>query len=347
MAPYWIIYLFPVIAILLPLKGNNSVKLLGSVLFGLLAVLLIGLRFEIGGDWVSYLWYIDQVEFIGLLEALVLSDAGYMLINWVSAYLGFGIYGVNIVCGAIFMFGLIAFCSKQPMPWLGLLVALPYLVFVVAMGYSRQATALGLVLIAFSIWDQKRVGKFCFYIVLACFFHKSAVIMLIFSFFMDNDNKLRKLILAIPLLGFIALVFSFTIKIDDLLRVYVTESQYKSSGALIRALMNLFPTVILFCFQKSFSRFNDLNVWNLFGLMTLASLVTVGSLSTVTDRFALYLSLIQIVVFSRLPSLINKMYWRTIIVIFIILYHSLVLFVWLNFADNAMYWVPYKNWIFQ
>ena len=36
------------------------------------------------------------------------------------------------------------FVRRQPMPWLGLLVAIPYLVIVVGMGYSRQAIALGL-----------------------------------------------------------------------------------------------------------------------------------------------------------------------------------------------------------
>lgn len=38
------------------------------------------------------------------------------------------------------------FARSQPDPWLAVLVAVPYLVIVVAMGYSRQAVAIGILL---------------------------------------------------------------------------------------------------------------------------------------------------------------------------------------------------------
>ena len=66
------------------------------------------------------------------------------MLNWLSIQMDWGILGVNLIGGAIFAFGLVAFCRRQPRPWLALAVAIPYLVIVVAMGYSRQGIALAL-----------------------------------------------------------------------------------------------------------------------------------------------------------------------------------------------------------
>ena len=72
------------------------------------------------------------------------------------------------------------------MPWLGLLVAIPYLVIVVGMGYSRQAIALGFVLMAFIKWPEKNFMKFAFFIFIASTFHKSAIVLFPLAFFINR-----------------------------------------------------------------------------------------------------------------------------------------------------------------
>ena len=42
---------------------------------------------------------------------------------------------------------LIRFCLAQADPWLSVLIAIPYMVIVVAMGYTRQAVALGILMV--------------------------------------------------------------------------------------------------------------------------------------------------------------------------------------------------------
>jgi len=66
-------------------------------------------------------------------------------LNWLAAYTQTGIYGVNLVCAAIFMIGLISFSRRQPLPWLALAVSVPFFLIVISMGTTRQATALGFV----------------------------------------------------------------------------------------------------------------------------------------------------------------------------------------------------------
>lgn len=68
-------------------------------------------------------------------------------------------------------------------------------------------------------------------------------------------------------------------------------------------------------------------------------LFTLG-FSTALDRMALYFIPLQLVVFSYLPSLLkgSKQTWTFLI----ILYYALILFVWINFAKHAQYWLPYQ-----
>ena len=64
--------------------------------------------------------------------------------------------------------------------------------------------------------------------------------------------------------------------------------------------------------------------------------------SAATDRAALYLIPIQMYVFSNLHRLAKTRWGRTFIVDSVVVYYALVLYVWLNYAVHAKYWVPYQ-----
>jgi len=65
------------------------------------------------------------------------------------------------------------------------------------------------------------------------------------------------------------------------------------------------------------------------------------------DRLALYLTPLQVVVFSRLPFLARKELHPDVMVVLILFGYGAVLFVWLNFASHAQYWLPYRNILFE
>lgn len=118
--------------------ANRPWAIWESWLIGTILTLFIGLRHEVGGDWFGYLPYLTRAEGLSLEEVFVFGDPGYNALNWLFASYSWGIYGVNLVSAAIFSAGLVVFCRAQPRPWVALCIAIPYLVIVVAMGYSRQ-----------------------------------------------------------------------------------------------------------------------------------------------------------------------------------------------------------------
>jgi len=141
MWPYWFLFGVPVWLAVKHLRPvANPARRWGGrwrVVFVLL-VLMIGLRHEVGGDWGNYVEHIEMVTNVPLQEALSQGDPAYSLLNWLAAEPGLGIYFTNTVCAALFAWGLLVFCRAQPRPWLALVVAVPYMVTVVAMGYTRQ-----------------------------------------------------------------------------------------------------------------------------------------------------------------------------------------------------------------
>ena len=113
-----------------------------------------------------------------------------MLLNWLAGRNDLGIWFVNTICGGIFSYGLIAFARSQPRPWLALAVAVPYLIVVVAMGYTRQAAAIGFAMLGFVRLGQGSFLKFAICITLAATFHKTATLLLPLAALSSTKSRL-------------------------------------------------------------------------------------------------------------------------------------------------------------
>jgi hypothetical protein len=109
--------------------------------------------------------------------------------------------------------------------------------------------------------------------------------------------------------------------------------------------MNLPPAIVFIFFQKRFglSRVQSA-LWRNFSILAFVTLLILLSTTATTavDRLALYIIPLQIFVFSRLPTIVGNRHGSGLqIHLIMIFYCASVQFVWLNFADNARYWVPY------
>ena len=310
---------------------------LGAVL----VALVIGLRYEVGADWQTYKFLFSYSRFADLERVLAIGDPGYQLLNWLVQRGGGEIWQVNLVCGAIFAGGLLRFAKAQSDPWLAFLVAIPYLVIVVAMGYSRQAVAIGILMAGLgSVQRGGSVIRFAVYVAIAAFFHKTAVIALALVIFSSERNRILNAIAGVAL--FVLLYDLFLAdSVDQFVSNYI-EAEYSSQGAAIRVVMSLIPaTIYLLSSQRfGFSPFEQ-RMWRYFSISAwaLLALLLVLPSSTAVDRLALYITPLQVAILSRLPVAFRSPGPGKLMVI---LYSFAVLFVWLNFAAHAEYWLPYQ-----
>ncbi|HMN13112.1 MAG TPA: EpsG family protein [Bellilinea sp.] len=346
MLPYWFLFVIPAFGALnerTTYRGNATHKSFIGVI--LLLSVMIGLRFEVGGDWDAYLRYLDRSRYLSFFEVLTQGDPGYILVNWLATRTVDTIWFVNLVCGLFFSVGLVAFAKAQPRPWLALLVAIPYLVIVVAMGYSRQAVAIGFAMLGLVALTRDRSNiKFVIWVALAATFHKTALLLVPIAALSAARGRVWTACwigVSTVLLYYLFLEDS----VDRLIYGYI-EREYNSQGAAIRVTMNALPAIIFLLARRRFYlSYNERRLWTNIAFLALAFIgfLIVSPSSTVVDRMALYFIPLQIFVLSRLPDAFPEKESNIgLIGVSVILYSAAIQFVWLNFAANSHAWLPYQ-----
>ena len=375
MWPYWLMFLLPAAVALQTshLGGAAAARSRGGrvnfasrVVWFVLA-LLIGYRFKVGGDWLNYFHYLDDVSGLAFADVIIKPDPAYQVLNWISVEMDWGIFGVNLIGGAIFAFGLVAFCWAQPRPWLALAIAIPYLVIVVGMGYTRQAIALGIEMLGLLSLRNKSTSNFVIWMVLAALFHRTAAMLIPIAALAGSKNcywTAAWVAAAAVMLYYLLLAEDM----DALVTNYVGGAM-QSEGALVRLVMNAVPASILLVWSSRFSfTQSEAPLWRwiaIISLLLLVFFVIMPSASTALDRMALYMLPLQLVVFSRIPlafgatgnvnrhanksSLPNSSISRLNagkstpeLTFAVLLYYGCVQFIWLNFATNAFAWQEYR-----
>jgi hypothetical protein len=320
-------------------RGDRSPLMLA--LGGSVIALIIGLRFEVGGDWFAYERMLAYARFATLTESIGQGDPAYQLLNWITQRIGAGVWLVNLVCGMLFSWGLVRFARTQANPWAVMLVAIPYLVIVVAMGYTRQGVAIGILMAGLaSLLRGASIPKFALYVCVAALFHKTAIVALLLVLVSARRNLFLNVLFVFVALAVLydALVAE---SVDELVRNYI-EQRYESQGALIRVSMSVVPAVIFLAARRHFGfRPNEDILWRNFAYAALLLVVLLGVLpsSTVVDRLALYVLPLQLAIIARLPDYLLKSGYARILVV---AYACAIQFVWLNYAANAEAWLPFQ-----
>lgn len=326
------------------LHGTTAEWPLGWSLVGLSIALLVGWRHEVGGDWGNYVANLhaasNQIHDFDWWKG----DPGYRFLEWLAIQNDWGIYGVNLIGGALFTFGLLHFCRELPRPWLALTVSVPYLVIILGMGYSRQGVALGCLMAGLVGLGRGQLVTFLVWTVLGATFHKSAVLLLPMAALASTQNR----IWASIWVGLVV-AMAYTLLLEDsvdALRINYIEAEYQSEGALVRLLMNALPAAVLLVLYRRFALTlpqQRLWYWMAWASLALLALYFVSPSSTAVDRVGLYLLPLQLMVFAQLPEVLGhpraaNQGW----VVAVLGYYAAVQFVWLNFATHAFAWLPYR-----
>jgi hypothetical protein len=135
--------------------------------------------------------------------------------------------------------------------------------------------------------------------------------------------------------------------VDRLVTNYVVAG-YSSQGALVRVVMNLPPAIIFLSARHRFGlNGNSLKLWTNLSLTALfcLALLAVSDASTAIDRLALYIIPLQIMVLSRVPTIFGRSVPGVLLIAaLLVLYSATIAFVWLNYAQHASQWLPYRNY---
>lgn len=304
---------------------------------------IIGLRHEVGGDWLTYLVDLDQSYEMTLSDAIFDNQPLYSLVKIFSIQFN-SIYVMNSILGICFTYGLFIFCRHQPRPWLALLISISYLIVVVSMGYSRQAASIGFFMIALTYLERGSKSLFLYWCFLAILMHNSAIIFAPMILFL-NITRVSYLIGA-SILSLLGIYFIFSSDLIQDIMVGFIGAEYNSAGAGVRLAMNGVAAFLFLVFRNRF-RLTEYQkkVWLWFSIycFLLITLLFIIPSSTIIDRLGLFWIPLQIFVFSRLPDVLGSSATSKIFfVLSIIFFYFLILFVWLVYSDNSYAWMPYQ-----
>lgn len=343
MTPYWLLFSYFLLGTMFTDPAER--QRMWSAFFlttGLVIVcLMIGLRDHVGGDWEPYLIILKRAARWTLATALSRDDPGYMVLNWFAQRVDAGIWLVNLGCALAFTWGLARFARVQPDPWLAVLVAIPYLVIVIAMGYTRQGAAIGIVMAGLAALHRGATSmRFAAYVAVAALFHSTAVMVLPLVALATRESRLFNLLSAAAS-TYILFNFFLGEHFDYFISGYI-DREYNSQGALIRVLMGVVPGLIYLASANRFG-FDDAQrrLWRNFSIAALLFFVLLFVLpsSTAVDRLALYIIPLQIAVLGRVPVAFPQVrIARPTVILFLFA----IQFTWLNFSLYAQYWVPYR-----
>ncbi len=341
---YWLLFAIFAAGALFSSAQRVGTAVRPGILFGsalAFVTIIVGLRYDVGGDWETYEFIFSFARYDDFGSAMARGDPGYQVLNWTFQRVGLGIWAVNLVCALLFVWGLARLTKTQPSPWLSVLVAIPYLVIVVAMGYSRQAVAIGMIMAGMAaLANGASLLRFAIYVGVAALFHKTAVVVLPLLAFASERNRVSNALAGIA--GFLLLYDVFLAdNVNELLKNYVV-AEYDSQGAAIRVAMNLLPAAITLLFRKRLGlSLLEGRVWRAFALTSfgLVILLILSPSSTAVDRIALYMMPLQLTVLPRIIFLFKNIEAGRLVVV---LYAASIQFAWLNFATHAEYWLPYQ-----
>lgn len=341
---YWLLFaLFAIPALaVLPRPGRRSANLFLPMAAVIMAA-IVGMRYEVGADWEPYLYIFDMVRRTNYVALLDRGDIGFYTILWAAQRAGFEVWAPNLVCACIFTVGLFAFARRQLSPWLTVAVAVPYLVLVIAMSATRQATAIGFIFLALVAFYDGKLWRAGFWTFCASLFHASSILMLGIAALSYTRNRFQSflLILALALPAY----YLLSSNIETYVERY-SGPGIQSSGAMLRVLMNLIPAAIYLFFSRHFPDPPHVRtLWRNLSWLAVACVPLLFLLpsSTAVDRLALYAIPLQMYVLSRLPVAVapNLHLYRTWTV-GIIAYLALVQLVFLTYSAHRDLWDPYK-----
>ncbi len=362
MLPYWLLFVFLSLSAFLYAPSNRAVAVGGLrdrtptgappldplVVFGMLVILMmIGLRFEVGGDWPTYLDIFKDIQRRTLGSAIEHSghEPGFTIVNWLIAYAGGGLWLVNLVCAIPFVAGLGAVCRRQPNPWLALAVATPLFIVIIGMGYTRQAAAVGFLMIGLSrVTDGRSFWAFLPWPIAGYFFHQTVLLFVPIVALIYFRRRAEMLGLALA-----AIVIGYYTLLPTALERYQAgylKTVYIAQGAIYRLTLDaLAGTVMLVMRRRLSSNPAELMLWSAWAAMSILSLIVFFLIEStvIVDRLAIYLMPLQIFAFSRLPNALGdtrleRLLWSVVVV----MASAALMYVWLNYANHAKFWIPFQ-----
>jgi hypothetical protein len=307
--------------------------------------LFLGLRREVGGDWDSYL-LIFTGQGSGFWPGVSKGDLLYTLLNSLAYNAGAGIWLVNLACGSLLSAGIILFCSRQPSPAMALTLAIPVLIVIVGLAFTRQSAAIGLLLLAHELLLRDRRLKALAALLCAVGFHWSAAAFLPLAFCKWRDWQLSARLCALMgVAAAAAAVALYHLNPGLVLEVAGTNA---AAGVFLRAGFTAVALVIALTLASPSELRGraDWDVVSYCSVLAAFALCLAPVMSTIADRTNHYLIPYQMVLLPFAAERISQKASRHAAELALAAISAALFLLWLMRSEYAATcWFPYRTFL--
>jgi hypothetical protein len=341
---YYSIFSLALILSFIELINNNvNFKKLNNIVrffFIFFLIFFIGFRFQVGADWNTYL---DMLVYDISDPPIFKSnyEAGFSSLIFIVQYFNFGIFAINFFSACVFILGYYFLFGKSKFFWIVTCMALPYLIFIVGMGYTRQSIAVGFIMMML-VTDKENIFFQIVFLVFAILFHNAAFMMSIFLFFNIKNNILKIIIFCLLIL----ILFILTDQFKSLQRFYLYYLLVgkSSAGAFPRFIYALLPCFFSLFFLKKIYYSKDCMLYLSYFLVIILLFFIILVSRTTADRLLLFLLPVQFLLIISLSNFIKHKY-KFIFLYFFIFLQFLQMHLLFLYSSNIQTWFPYKNYL--
>ena len=324
-----------------------------------LLIIIIGFRYEVGGDWYSYIGLLEEFDgtfvdrfgyffkdylFQALLQVLSKFSHSYVILNLVSSI--------------IFLTGMAFYISLFENKILNLTLAFPIYIMIIGMGFTKQSLALGLIFYSlYFMHKNKQTGSITLVLV-ASFIHIGSFIILFIQlpYLLYTQKKVFNnflyFIFGICVI-FIFYIFYhnhfFFLAITKHLINYLDVNKTVFTDSNILGFFSRALIISSLCFliiNKAITNHYP-NIYNFYWFSSMVAIVIVLLglfLSPVlSDRLLYYFAFIQIFFIGNIHLVIENNKKLIIFKLISILSGFTILLIWLCFSHNSHAWIPYNN----
>lgn len=330
----FIISLSFILNIIIPIKNRREVFLF---LTFIVLFIVSAFRVEVGIDFINYsgtFRLANQTNSLSELYSLSSTstvEMGYLLLNKLVGLFTNERQWIFVVTSFIII-SLIYKGIKENSKIIWLSVFLfsigPY---VASFNIVRQYIAVSIFFYAYKYIESREFNKFLLCIILASFFHVSALLMLPLYYFLNIKLDYKKLII----ISFSGIIVSFFI--NDIIRFiqqffygYYSNTSYgMTSGNINNVITATFYFACAYIFKNNMIKENDKNV-SLINMSFVNLLLALMSMNTwIITRFMPYTSIFNILLIPEIIASVRNKYIRilfifTFIILFLILFFNTI-----------------------
>lgn len=344
------VYIFLVMAAII--HGKRSRKKNIIIFYCSFLLLFMGTRFEVGCDFIGYLHrFLFEYDQFDLSYFITFKEPAFHILTATIRELDLGYMWLNISASAIYLFGIYHFSKLSDNPVMLIALFFPVMIVLLGMSGLRQMLAVGFVLLGLVSFTNKKTINTALFIGIGSLFHMSAIVFLPVAYLAGRKVSLRKLILAVLVLGPVAVVV-----LSDRLGLYQDRyisqiyGDMSASGGLLRFPLLLIPAFLFIKFRKKMKIFypRTFELMSLYTLFTIA-LIPIALLSSFAlHRFVYYVMPVSILTFISLSTVIFPKQSRKLGSMIPVIIYGVYFIGWFSLSQHgATCYNPYQSYLFM